>query len=90
MLFYNEYKNKFEFETYLSSLPERTRIPITKFHTNNSKLPIVTGRFVGRNEEITLRENRYCILCDSHDVGGELYLLYKCMHESIVESRRNF
>ncbi len=75
---------------YLSILPERTKIQLTKFRTNNSKLPIVTDRCVGRNGELTPWENRYCILCDSHDAGDEFHLLYKCTHDSIVESRSNF
>ncbi len=41
----------------------------------NSKLLIVMSKFISRYSEITPRENRYCILCDSHDIGNEFHLI---------------
>ena len=48
-------KEVFEFEPYLTLLPERLRINFTKFMLGNTKLPIETGRWFN----ININE-RYC------------------------------
>ena len=39
------FKEVFEFESYLTFLPERLRIIFTQFRLGNTKLPIETGRW---------------------------------------------
>ena len=49
---YGIFKEVFEFESYLTLLPERLRIFFTQFRLGNTKLPIETGRWfdVDRND----------------------------------------
>ena len=57
MIMYRIFKEVFEFEPYLTLLPER--IIFTQFMLGNTKLPIATGRWfnIDRNE-------RYWTLCN--------------------------
>ena len=68
---YRIFKEVFEFESYLTLLPERLRILFTQFRLGNTKLPIETGRWfnIDRNE-------RYCTLCNINDIGDEFHLLF--------------
>ena len=66
------FKEVFEFDQYLTLLPERLRIIFTKFRLANTKLFIETGRWfnIDRNE-------RY-ILCNINEIGDEFHLLFQC------------
>ena len=70
---YRIFKEVFEFESYLTLLPERLRIIFTQFRLCNTKLPIETGRWfnIDRNE-------RHCILCNIKEIGDEFHLLFQC------------
>lgn len=70
---YNIFKSKLELEPYLTLLDRKYSIPISKFRSNNHKLPIVTGRYNG-----ILIEKRICDLCDSEEIADEYHYLLKC------------
>ena len=58
------FKEVFEFESFLTMLPERLRILFTQFRLGNTKLPIESGRWfnIDRNE-------RYCTSCKRNEIG---------------------
>ena len=85
---YRIYKSKFEFERYLIQLPNKSRLYLTKFRTNNNRLPINTGRF-SKNGVIP-RSQRLCKMCDMNDNGDEYHLLFKCKHTKIRDWRKKY
>ena len=70
---YRIFKEVFEFESYLTLLPERLRILFTQFRLTNTKLPIETGRWFNID-----RNKRYCTLCNRNEIGDEFHLLFQC------------
>jgi len=88
--FYKSYKQKFEFEKYLISLPDANRLAFSKFRTSNTRLPVVVGKFKQKNNIIIPRENRLCKLCTLEDIGDEYHLLFKCTATKIVKYRMQY
>jgi len=70
---YQTYKKDFQFENYLINLPIKYRIILTKFRCRSHRLPIEEGIF--RNIP---KENRYCTLCNTNEIGDELHYLTIC------------
>jgi hypothetical protein len=68
---YRMFKQNFEFEKYLLSLPENMSLAVIKFRTLNHKLPIQKGRFLG-----VPRTERLCQKCLSHELGDEFHYLF--------------
>ena len=61
-------------EKYLTILDDKKyRIIMTRFRTNNNRLPINSGRF--NDIEST---KRFCPLCDCDEIGDEFHYLFKC------------
>ena len=69
---YRIFKEVFEFESYLTLLPERLRILFTQFRLTNTKLSIEPGR--GFNID---RNERYCTLCNRNEIGDEFHINYR-------------
>ena len=80
---YRIFKTDLEFEEYLTILNQRDRIRFCRFRCNNSKIPIVTGRYQGIE-----RDNRICPLCTNDQLGDEFHYLFQC--PSLAEERRVF
>ena len=82
---YKHIKFLFEPEFYLSKLPDSLRIYISKFRTTNHRLPIQRGRYDG-----TLREERFCRLCDEQAVGDEFHFILQCKNPRLIELRSKY
>ncbi len=70
---YKYFKLEYGLENYLSTLPNKLRIAITKFRISNTKLPIEQGRYNN-----VPRHHRFCKLCNINVVGDEYHLLLEC------------
>ena len=70
---YKLFKHNFEFEKYLETLPNKDANTFCRFRAGNHRLPIETGRW--QNIE---RQNRYCTLCDSLEIGDEFHCVLAC------------
>ena len=84
---YVQYKTIFKFEKYLVQLPPLSRIAFCRFRLNNTRLPIVLGRFT---KPKTPRNLRLCTLCSNEELGNELHFLLKCNHPQIISLRSNY
>ena len=84
---YVQYKTIFKFEKYLTQLPPLSRIAFCRFRLNNTRLPIVLGRFT---KPKTPRNLRLCTLCSNEELGNELHFLLKCNHPQIISLRSNY
>ena len=73
---YSQFKNKLAFEQYLTLLEPKYAIPLTKFRSNNHRMPLVLGRYSKFNK--INRLDRICSICDSGDVGDEYHYLLRC------------
>ncbi len=71
--FYSGFKTKLDFESYLTLLEPKHRIPLCKFRCGNNYIPIVAGRF-----DNTPRQNRICTLCNDNEMGDEFHYMFKC------------
>ena len=80
---YRIFKEVFEFESYLTLLPERLRILFTQLRLGNTKLPIKTGRWLNID-----RKDRYCTLCNRNEIGDEFHLLFQC--DTLRDQRNRF
>jgi hypothetical protein len=67
---YRHYKQIFEFENYFNILENKDIFTFCKFRTNNTKLPIETGRWNN-----IARENRKCQLCQENQIGDEFHFI---------------
>ena len=74
------FKEVFEFESYLTLLPERLRIIFTQFR-------LVTQNCLLRWFNID-RNERYCTLCNRNEIGDEFYLLFQCI--TLIDQRNKF
>ena len=70
---YRIFKERFEYERYLLSLPECQAKQILKFRTLNHRLPIQKGR-----TQNIAREDRVCTKCDSNSLGDEFHFIFVC------------
>ena len=82
---YVQYKTVFKFENYLVKLPPQSRFALCRFRLNNTRLPIVLGRFTR-----TPRNQRFCTLCASEETGDELHFLFKCNDPQIILLRSDY
>ena len=69
---YNEIKETWQQEKYLSILDEKKSKAIFKYRTANHRLPVETGRF--RNIEY---KDRLCQEC-FRDIGDEFHYMLQC------------
>ncbi len=77
---YRLYKEIYEMEKYLVKLNRCNHIYVTKFHTGNNQLPVITGRHHQIN-----REERYCTKCNERKIGDEFHMLLQCQHKDVVQ-----
>ena len=82
---YIQFKPIFKFENYLVQLPPFSRSAFCRFRLNNTRLPIVLGRFTN-----TPRNQRFCTLCSNDEVGNEYHLFFECSHPQIISLRSNY
>ena len=79
---YAQFKTIFKFEKYLVQLPPLSRATLCKFRTNNTRLPIVLGRYTK-----TPRNLRFCTLCTNEEIGNEFHILFECNNPQIIPLR---
>ena len=72
---YRTFKQSFEVEKYLLLLDCVDRINMSKFRCRNSKMPVVTLGYTGRN---TPYEDRLCSKCNLGEIGDEFHFIFKC------------
>jgi len=72
---YKVMKSERKLEKYLTDLDSGGAVDLCRFRASNHKLPIVTGRF-----EKIKKEERLCILCDSHEIGDEFHYTFRCRY----------
>ncbi len=82
---YIEFKKELKFDKYLVCLLKQNRIELCKCRTNNSKLPIVVGRY---QRNIIPRHQRYCNICNENKMGDEYHLLFECANDLVKENRK--
>ena len=82
---YVQFKTTFKFERYLTQLPQFSRAAFCRFRLNNTRLPIVLGRFTK-----TPRNLRFCTLCTNEELGNEFHFLFNCNHPQITSLRLNY
>ena len=82
---YVQFKTTFKFERYLTQLPRFSRAAFCRFRLNNTRLPIVLGRFTK-----TPRNQRFCTLCTNEELGNEFHFLFNCNHPQITSLRLNY
>ena len=70
---YRIYKETLKFETYLTALPKKWSLTLSRLRTGNHRLPVVAQRY-----ENVPRDQRICTLCDKHDIGDEYHYILKC------------
>lgn len=79
---YTIFKDQLQIEPYLTLLDPKFSIPISKFRSNNHRLPIVTGRYNRQD-----RLERLCTLCEMGDVGDEYHYLLRCSYFSSARQK---
>ena len=67
------FKDELRSEAYLVKLNVKDRLLMTKFRCRNSKLPICK-----RNVDYDYDVNKQCVLCNSEDIGDDIYCKLKC------------
>ena len=72
---YRTFKQTFEVEKYLLLLDCVDRINMSKFRCRNTKMPVVTLGYTGRN---TPYEDRLCSICNLGEIGDEFHFIFKC------------
>ena len=81
---YLQYKTEPRYEPYLDTITNsKIRVQYTKFRLGDHDLEIKKGRHMKVE-----RGNRYCKLCTTGDLGGELHLLFNC--NKLYKSRPSF
>ena len=85
MEFYNLYKKELYFESYIDNLSMKRRKVIAKLRLSNHKFPIEKQRYsnIRRNE-------RYCSICNSNEIGDENHYLLKCTNDNLEKLRNDF
>ena len=77
------YYKCFDFEPFLTLLPERLRIICTQFKLGNTKLLIETGRWFNIDRNV-----RCCTLCNRNEIGDEFHQLFQC--DTLRDQRNRF
>ena len=74
--FYSSLTNdNFALANYLTVLPFKRRICLTKFKLSNHRLPIELLRYAGINKEL-----RTCTKCNNNEIGDEIHYLLNCSY----------
>ena len=80
---YRNFKQLFEYESYLSLLPYTMYKWLLKFRTCNHKLPVEVGRYTGIE-----RKYRLCNSCNLGVVGDEFHYLFECTNNKLLHMRK--
>ena len=80
---YRLFKQSFCFEEYLNLLPLSLRQSFLRFRLVNHKLPVQQKRLHNMP-----REERFCTLCDSREIGDEFHYVFNCANPVLKNSRR--
>ena len=84
---YIHIKTKLEWEFYLSNMPYKLRLALSRIRTCNHKLPIEAGRYGLR---YAAREDRVCTKCDSGALGDEYHFILTCTNPILMELRAKY
>ncbi len=68
-------------------LNKKQHVAISRFRTNNTRLPKITGRFKKTKVE---RHKRFCTLCNENKLGDEYHILFECTNEKVVLNRLKY
>jgi len=72
---YKFVKPEFGYEMYLDVLPKYLRIFFSRLRMFVHPLRIQTGRYTNDNRP---RNERYCMVCNSHDIEDEYHFICIC------------
>ena len=72
---YKHIKPLFGWEYYLSHMPYKLRLALSRIRTCNHKLPIEAGRY---GVSYAVREDRVCTKCNSGSLGDEYHFILIC------------
>ena len=72
---YKHIKPVFEREYYLSHIPHKLQLALSRVRTCNHKLPIEAGRY---GLSYLAREERICTKCISGSIGDEFHFILSC------------
>ena len=86
-MLYKHVKVIFEREYYLTNLPNKLRVAISRIRTCNHRLPIEDGRY---SRNYVPREQRICNKCDSGLVGDEFHFILVCTNPVLLELREKY
>ena len=84
---YVHIKHKLEWEYYLSHMPYKLRLALSRIRTCNHKLPIEAGRYGLR---YAAREDRVCTKCDSGALGDEYHFILTCTNPILSDLRAKY
>ena len=84
---YKHIKPVFEREYYLSHIPPKLRLALSRVRTCNHKLPIEAGRYGLR---YSAREERICTKCNSGSIGDEFHFILTCTNPELMELRERY
>ena len=80
---YRQIKPVFEWEYYLSHMPYKLRLALSRISLCNHKLPIDAGRYGAR-------EDRVCTKCDSGALGDEYHFILTCTNPILSDLRAKY
>jgi len=69
------FKSNFGYEMYLDVLPKSLRIFFSRLRMSVHHLRIQTSRYTNDNRP---RNERYCVVCNSHDIEDEYHFICIC------------
>ena len=84
---YVHIKHILEWEYYLSHMPYKLRLALSRIRTCNHKLPIEAGRYGLR---YAAREERICTKCNSGSIGDEFHFILTCTNPELMELRERY
>ena len=70
---YRIFKENFRPEHYLTKIPTKFCVTLSKFRMSNHKLKIEVGRWAN-----TPRNERLCDICETQSLGDEFHFLFEC------------
>ena len=86
-MLYKHVKVIFEREYYLTNLPNKLRVAISRIRTCNHRLPIEDGRY---SRNYVPREQRTCTKCDSGLLGDKFHFILVCTNPVLHELRNKY
>ena len=84
---YKHIKPLFGWEYYLSHMPYKLRLALSRIRTCNHKLSFEAGRY---GLSYVAREDRVCTKCNSGSLGDEYHFILTCTNPLLIELRSRY